>query len=78
MFYEPKIRPKCVSGQDPAGAAHDAPPDPRLGRGYPSQDLTPLGASILASSSVPPLFSLSSAALALLSGVVHIRPVIPL
>jgi len=32
VFYEPKIRPKCVSGRgsapDPAGGAHDAPPYP--------------------------------------------------
>ena len=35
VFYEPKIRPKCVSvrgsAPNPAGGAHDDPPDPLVG-----------------------------------------------
>ena len=46
MRWRPRLRP------DPAGAAHDAPPDPLVGwgEGHPSQDPTlgAFGASILA------------------------------
>jgi len=45
MFYEPKIRPKCVSGwgsaPDPTGGAHDFLPDPLVGWGGNTPPQTP-------------------------------------
>ena len=56
-LFDSKICLKCVCGRgsapDPAGGAHEAPPDPLVG-------LTPLGAFTLAPSALPagdpPLF----------------------